>query len=122
MVIKIKGIDDDCGILKRIKNFWQRGTRGYSDYDVLDFDQYLSVVIIDGLFKFRNINVSVPQEFCKDCSVDEGSKKWDAVIYKIIQGFSIAEDKHYLEMDDGEKKQFDESFSLFKKHFSDLWV
>lgn len=115
-------IDENCGILKRLKNFYQRGTRGYSDYDVLDFDQYLSVIIIDGLFKFRKLNNTVPQEFCKDCHVDEGAKKWDAVIYEIIKGFSIAKDKHYFEMTAKEKRQFNKSFSLFKKHFFDFWV
>ena len=116
------GVDDNCGIIKKIKNFWQRGIRGYSDYDLGDFDQYLSVVIIDGLFRFRELNECVPTEFCKNCTVDEGKDKWDAVIYEIIKGFSISEDKHYFEMTAKERKQFNKSFKLFKQHFSDLWI
>ena len=118
----MKGFDDYCGIFKKIKNFWQRGTRGYSDYDLGDFDQYLSTIITKGLLKFTKLDYGVPTEFCKKGSVDEGKEKWDATIYEIIKGFSISEEKSYLEMSDSEKKQFDKSFKLFKKYFSNFWI
>lgn len=108
---------------RRIKYFWQRGKRGYSDYDILDFDEYLSTVIIDGLFTFMRINNSVPSEiWTKGKSEEQAVEEWDAIIYQIIQGFAVAEDyEPYTEMSKEDKKTFDKGFRLFKKWFFNFW-
>lgn len=112
------------GLFKRFKYFWQRGRRGYSDYDVLDLHDYLSCVIIDSLFTFMANNKSVPNEiWTKGKSEEQAIEEWDSIIYDIIQGFAVAEDyEPHQEMSKEDKKTFDKGFALFKKYFFHLWI
>lgn len=118
--------DDMKGVnlFKRLKYFWQRGRRGYSDYDVLDLHDYLSCVIIDSLFTFMEKNNSVPIEiYTKGKSEEQAVEEWDSIIYDIIQAFAVAEDyEPYQEMSKEDKKTFDKGFALFKKWYFHLWI
>lgn len=113
--------------IKGIKWFFQRGKKGYSDYDVWGFDSYLCKVIIGGLEQLKNNHCGCPSDLFDADKDDNECWKWVEVLDKIINGFKAAERIIDYDYDiaageyDGLKKEFDEGMELFKKYFFGLW-
>jgi len=85
----------------RIKYFFQRGVRGWSDRDTWSLDYYLNTWIPDALRRLKKVKHGVPIDMfeglpCVDengCSYHSpetfatAEARWDAVMDKIIAGF-----------------------------------
>lgn len=69
-------------IYNQIKYFIQRGKRGYSDFDLMDFDAYLLELILNILKDFKNKKDGFPSD------LDE--KSWDDILKEMIELFEKA--------------------------------
>jgi hypothetical protein len=109
----------------KIKNFIQRGIRGYSDEDLWSFDLYLAKVISTGLIQFQKENHGMPIEIHNKYKNNDkkASQEWTKIIDKMIGSFEI----HIKLLDEPqilkgkEKQSYEEGFKLFIKYFGDLW-
>jgi hypothetical protein len=89
---------------KRVKWFFQRGWRGYADYDCWSFDNYLAKVIAGGLrdiakhahgypaFSFcRKSDANYEEGFCKRCEDARGEcyafKRWIRLLNGLASRF-----------------------------------
>lgn len=141
-----RGFDYIKNIPRETKWFFQCGFRGYDDTSYWEIGDYLGREIVRHLKHFRKMKrFGVPADMCvdengKEISVEEGEKKWNAVLDKMIAGFEeltidqidkapwklyyeekkISEDEWLKrEKEDYEKAQ--ENAMLFIKHFGGLW-
>lgn len=86
----------------RVKWFFQRGWRGYSDRDIWSFDHYLAEVISKGTKKLWDIHHGCPADLfkcrynhepdkCKECEQQYGKcnacEDWGKVLNTISNGF-----------------------------------
>ncbi len=100
----------------KVKGFWQRGTRGYADYDVWNFDHYLAGVIAGGVQKLRDTSIGYPCAFGEDS--EEAQRKYNEALDEIVRGFKLwAEDDDYNETED----KLNKSLEVFSKWFVTLW-
>ena len=95
--------------------------------DIWDLDSCLAEIIVPALQRFRKETHSYPAEFADD---NEGFKKWEALLDKMIWSFEQAIDGYNQEID---KKRFDmdaqkqyikevqEGIDLFAKYYMNLW-
>jgi len=106
-----------------IRAFFQRGSRGYADCDVWNFDDYLSEVIPSALRYLREVQHGYP-------GVDGAAteEEWDIVLGKIIRGFEARNEIYDIDTDwDNEIlmarlwKEYEEGLALFAKWFGYLW-
>jgi len=96
-----------------IKWFIQRGKRGFADYDVWDFDIYLSRVIKDGVSQLKERKQGIPGELTQE--------EWDSILDDIIYAFTEEEnvlDKEPYERFDERKEK---GWRLFHDYFHSLW-
>lgn len=100
--------DRIIAIPKRIKWFFQRGFRGYSDFDIWSLDFYLSNIISKSVKKLKETCNSVPT-WKEDMKEEEAIKKWNNILDNIIYTFEInkkvMDSDIYLYESDIEKKK-----------------
>ena len=102
--------------------FIERGLKGYSQYDLVDFDNYLAKLLSKALKDFRKRSLGIPSQLTE--------KKWDKILNDMQNGFtkyldmgiyessSIADQvKHYNKR----RKIVDKGLKLFAEHFYDLF-
>lgn len=77
-------------ILKEIKYFYQRGTRGYSDRDCWDIDSHLAS-IIPPMVRTLKDGCGSPSKLYDPTSVNNEHHKWHEIVEEIAQGFEAAE-------------------------------
>jgi hypothetical protein len=119
------------------KYFIQRGIRGYSDYDLYDFDYYLRYIISDSLKNFKKSYY--------DTIIDENN--FCDVIDEITEGFDIRNDNDGMfwsendikntkkiekfydypygfnkEIDIEDSKKYNKAKKLLIKHLDNLWI
>ena len=115
--------DKDISLREKIKYFTQRGERGYSDYDLPEFRNYLSSAIVRGLTDFIKMNTSIPTDiYMRHKSEDAALKEWNDIINKIIKAFEIIEQEREFEMSDEDKKAYMDGMDLFRVYIFDLWI
>jgi hypothetical protein len=152
-------------IKRTLKFFWQRRTRGFDDSETWNLDHRIAEFILPRLKLFREMSPSqgIPSEFIDESPLaqiedpkereaartvleDEGQKKWEGVLDKIIWSFEYANNgyedeetadefmagqndpdikkecwKIYLEKNDALYNRYLEGMNLFAKHLYDLW-
>lgn len=92
--------------------------------DFYSYDVVLCMQLVSDLsyFKEHGATIGCPAEFVgENGDPDVGSKLWQAVIQKMIDGFAIGAT---ISMEDRTKEQqdkLDTSFNLLKKYLADLW-
>ena len=108
---------------REIKWFCQRGVRGYSDRDMWSMDFYLADIIPKMLRKFKSGLTGCPGQLAIHSKVEEGMKKWEEILDKIIFAFEM-----YKKIDDSEctptkedMKKVDEGLKLFIEWLPNLW-
>jgi len=106
-------IDNPRDLINNIDWFMQRGLRGYSDYDVWDFDDYLSKVIRDGLTNLKNNSNGHPGEL-------KSMEEWQGILDEIIWIFKVDKEQ-ILKLSPEEKKRYNKGWKLFQKYFYNLW-
>lgn len=112
----------------RIKWFYQRGKRGYSDSDTWGFDEYLLRVIPAAIRQIAVTSHGHPGTFCieeccgfdkiVECTCDE---RFTSMLNEIADGLSeglkINSYNHDYEYD---KDKFGHAFTLFHEHFFEI--
>jgi hypothetical protein len=106
----------------RVKQAYQRLSRGYSDRDWWGFDSFLAGIIADGCKKFREEGHGWPGTY-RDGS-DMTIEQWNDILTKIEDGF-----RAHLENDDFPDEErrkeltakFEEGGKLFIEYFGSLW-
>lgn len=116
-------------IYNQIKYFIQRGKRGYSDFDLMDFDAYLLELIPNALKDFNHKRDTYPSEL--------SDEEWNDILNKIIFCFENANDlavffinspeeesqksNKLKEKEEYIQKNLEQGFKLLLKYFHDLW-
>jgi hypothetical protein len=109
---------------RNIKNFYQRGMRGYSDEDTWNVDSYISHIAIPMLTRLRDKHAGYPPKLT--------SKKWFKALDEMIEGFKayemlvslddiIKDGEYNEEKSDAEMKKFKKGMRLFSKWYFNLW-
>lgn len=126
---------------REIKWKIQRINRGYSDRDCLDFDYFLTNIILGGIKQLKNNCSGYPGNL-------KNEKEWIIILDKIIYTFTIAKNilynnwyytpsKHYNKetfvetrqkmnnifyvMSLDECKRYEDGWRLFQQYFFSLW-
>jgi len=113
---------------RRIKWFFQRGFRGYSDNDQWNLCFYLSSWLPDALEQLKETGYGFPASLITDETVDDkiASKQWNEILKTMADGFRAFNKLDTIEYESEEEekeliRQFDKGMLLFSKHFSNLW-
>jgi len=136
-------------IRRYIRDFIQRGRRGWANSDTWSFEHYLSKIIAEGVKHLKEINYTLPT--WKEGKTElECVNEWDVILNTIINTFQIAKEisegkVYYLPLKEftekeykrlvkslqnskyrmkvlnrKEVKEFEKGFDLFKEHFFSL--
>jgi hypothetical protein len=136
-------------IWRKVKKFYQRGVRGWSDEDTWSFDHYLTRVIVGGLAQLKEDVHGYPAMLAPDAFLepvegriindapeDDGVQRWQGILQEIIAGFaanSLLKDDHVIwTIEDDtlhrnhelEAKLIgvrDRGFALFKEFYGSFW-
>lgn len=76
-------------IPSEIKYFFQRGTRGYSDRDSWNIDQYLIDILLCNLVELKANGHCIPSTHAPDGSWGYDETRWKAILDAMIQGFAL---------------------------------
>jgi len=83
--------------IKKIKWFWQRGTRGWADCDCWDMGYYLAKIIVPMLKHLKKNKIGYP-----GYGKASTSEKWDALLNEMVEAFEAAkrviDDDYYKEV------------------------
>lgn len=122
---------------------WQRVTKGYDNVDVFGLHSRHTERMIKLLTEVKKDKHGVPGSMLgpacgksDDCEcLEEGSKKWEATIDKMIEGFKAAEALDNMDYMEGAKtpeewepkrraleKKFNQGMMLFTEHYFSLWT
>lgn len=119
---------DIVSVPKRIKWFWQRGTRGFSDRDSWDVHSWLAEIIPGAIARMREYDNSYPSIFIKKGKThDQAKGDWHNVLKEIEDGFKAWQEidgiGHDLPTDENiqRRKKFDRGMKLLHKYFDCLW-
>ena len=124
----------------KVKWFYQRGSRGWSDRSVWSIDTWLVDNLIPMLERLKNNKQGTPTSmYRKKDGVDKdgnptddadwlASQRWNNVVSEIINGLKCAKKIHDLDYDYKDKeltkrltKSSQRSFELIGKHLFSLW-
>lgn len=102
----------------RIKQNWQKLTRGYSDEELWNLDSTICEWLLPRLKTFKEKTIGFPLDFS---SLEE----WKETIQKMIDAFEL----HISDLPDNlrteefkkESKLIQEGLELFGKYFNNLW-
>lgn len=121
-----------------IKYSYQRITRGYSGYDIINMDHYLRDIIIMMLKEFRKCHPGVPDDLTPE--------EYDKILKKMIKEFERSDKdttdfvskypykdsmskeytKKWLDEEAAKQKYMDDAkdraFKLLSKYFNTLWT
>ena len=130
---------------RRLRVFWQRGTRGFSDEDTWSFDDYLTMVIVQGVNRLRQSKIGYPAGLLDDSACAMGQvlddedaanmAKWHGILDQIVRGFCARQMLTNLDQytfENGEphlnealqarlEAERDEGMKLFVTWFDALW-
>jgi len=124
--------------LKKLKNFYQRGKRGWAEEDVWSFDTYLAKIIRDSIRHLAKNNIGCPSEFYDADKVNNECQRWEELLEEIASGFDaylddcafdlrkrLEKGKIVTELDKAvelnRREKVDRAFDLLKEHFPGLW-
>lgn len=126
-------------MFKRIKEFIQRGRRGYSDSDWYSFHSYLTDIIISNIRKLKDNASGCPGDLWDKSAKNNETHKWKEILEEIAQGFEAAKflDGYgyhkWIDVKGGKKLVIDEEsmenayvkmqrgLELFKQYYINLW-
>lgn len=91
---------------KQVKEFIQRGKRGYSDKDLWSFDVYLANIIRDGLRDLAENNHGYPGKY-------KSIEQWNKKLNKTADAFDLW--LKYFNMDDVPNTEISKTTSYWKK-------
>ena len=110
-------------MIRRIRNFIQRGIRGWANEDTWDFDTYLAKIISEGITYLKKNKPGIPCDLVEKYDEEIAIIKRDERLDKMIHAFKL----HLIWVDEGrilteiEQKEYQEGLELFIKYMGDLW-
>jgi len=99
-------------MFRAIREFIQRGRRGYSRQDAWNINTHIARILVGALTQIKNEGVGYPS----DCQRRE---EWEAELQLMINGFELASD--YYDFDWPEDVRYLRAMGLFAKRFPMLW-
>ncbi len=115
-------------IERRVKFWWQRRTRGWDDSETWGLDHTLSGIIWPRIARLKELQHGYPCDIACDYGEEEGPKKWDEYLDKMILAFKlIEEDKcfygepNWKEKEKEQERKIEEGLDLFRKYYRNLW-
>ena len=118
-------------IYSDIREFFQRGSRGYANADLWWFHGYIAEVLFKVMTQFREIENGIPPNPDRPGKFYT-EKQWDNILDKIIDGFktvseeeedSISGDrKGYMKRCNNRYRRLKKAFELFSKNFNAFWT
>ena len=123
------------GIPSNIRDFWQRGRRGYAYTDVWSLCSYLADWLPAALRQLKEKHVGVPNECIEAVGGDiknpgevleKADELWIARLEQMAQGFEAFSKEDACGLQDEEqvkkiRKLQDTGIRLFAEHFMNLW-
>lgn len=122
---------------RNIKYAWQRATKGYSDPDVWEFDNFLAHVIAGGLNELSNCTHGFPCSLLVDNTENEEEKfkKWQEILREIsndmleyinIEDMDVPEDctdtfNWLLNKKEEADNKYNKAMDAIKKWHRDMW-
>jgi hypothetical protein len=110
-------------MLREIKFFFQRRTRGWDDSDLWNLDVSLAKVILPRLKAFAANHAGYPGSLTEG----KGEEEWQSMLDRMVAGFDfIANSKMWSDFENIEEgmaaeKEAYEAVELFGKWFGGLW-
>lgn len=102
--------------IRKFKYSYQRITRGYSDYDLWDFNEFIIEIIINGIPDFISINIhSLPVNLTED----QWKDKLDTLQESFIQ-YEEALEQNITDINEFTKLKM-KAFENLYECFEDLW-
>ena len=110
--------------MRRLKSFWQRGRRGWSDQDAEQLDQYLPSVIAAATHHLAGKVLGHPGELCSDSEPCGGLDRWQNILLTIEQGFLHANEPLRGETEEESLvrlAKYHEGMRLFQQYLPGMW-
>jgi len=98
-------------LIRSVKFFWQRLTRGWDDSETWCLDAHLAKWLLPRLKRFKEVNCGYPPSLTSD--------KWDEKIDDII--FAMERVANEELMDTADHKRYDKGIKAFSEYWRDLW-
>ena len=115
-------------IKRRVRFWWQRKTRGWDDSETWGLDHFLAAMIGPRIARLKELNNGYPCEIAAGYGDDEGPKKWDEILDKMVLGFKLLEEDNcyfgepnWESKRDEEEKKIEEGLDIFRKYYRNLW-
>ncbi len=115
-------------ILRAIRFWWQRRTRGWDDSDVWSLDVTIAKFILPRLRRLKELNDAYPASLNDSEQFDEESDErcmgeWHEKLDKMIESFEMASSNSidYYIMSKKQFNKFRWGMSLFAKYYNNLW-
>lgn len=108
-------------LINKLKYFWQKRTRGWSDDELFNLDYEIAKFVLPRLKGFRANIVGWPSEIQWACEEDDAKAKaqWEAELDLMIQAFDIILSECLITDDKYHKVQ--NGLTVFGKRFQSLW-
>jgi len=110
-------------MIRKIRNFIQRGIRGWANEDTWDFDICLAEIISEGITYLKKYQHGIPIDLAEKYDDETALIKRDERLDKMIRAFKL----HLIWVNEGrilteiEKKEYQEGLELFIKYMGNLW-
>ena len=104
-------------MIRKIKFFFQRLTRGWDDSDTWSLDYTIAQFVLPRLKRFKELNIGAPSDLTEET--------WDEILDKMIKAMenTIKQWDEDLTEEETEKmwEETEEGHKLFGEYFSGLW-
>jgi len=112
-------------LMRSIKFFWQRRTRGFDDSELWSLDYTCAKLMAPRIRAFIDQygGRSVPCDMDENISFEDRSKAWVEILEKIYRAFKLTVDSDgatYI-LTEEEQKAIEEGLDLFRARHNDLW-
>lgn len=107
-------------LINKLKYFWQKRTRGWSDDELFNLDYEIAKFVLPRLKGFRANVVGWPSEIHRACGEDDAKAKaqWEVELDQMIKAFEIVSNGGSCI--DSKIKEVQKGLDLFAKRFQSL--
>ncbi|MBQ4122281.1 hypothetical protein IJD44_00930 [bacterium] len=113
--------------LRQLKWAKQRITRGFSDFDTFNLDQFYIQLFIDSLTYFKENLHGAPIKYF-DEQAENPTWKWEKYLNEMIEHFRLANEdlyqydlKEWDERNDLQQEHLNKGLEMLQKEFNSLW-
>ena len=98
----------------KLKQKWQKLTRGYSDEELWNLDNTICKWLLPRLKAFKEKTIGYPPTL-------NSPKEWDDILEKIILALELYNSDLLNNSERAKSEQIKEGFELLSKYFRNLW-